>query len=59
VRYDYAHGFFHRDTMKPNGDKEKKHIEMPNLNSAFTFAKQDIEDRWHWYKEQFIKKMKK
>lgn len=58
VRYDCAHGFFHRDLLKPNGDKEKKAIDMPDLNTAFAFARQDIEDRWKWYKEQYIKKMK-
>ena len=58
VRYDCAHGFFHRDLMHPNGDKEKKAIEVPDLKSAFTFAKQDLEDKWEWYKEQYIKKIK-
>ena len=58
VRYDCAHGFFHRDTLKPNGEKEKRAIEMPDLNTAFAFARQDIEDRWKWYKEQYIKRMK-
>lgn len=59
VRYDCAHGFFHRDLLHPNGDKEKKVIDAPDLKYAFTFAKQDLEDRWEWYKEQFIKKIKK
>ena len=45
VRYDCAHGFFHRDTLKPNGEKEKRVVEMPDLNTAFAFARQDIEDR--------------
>jgi len=58
IRYDCAHGFFHRDTLKPNGEKEKKVIEMPDLNSAFAFARQDIEDKWKWYKEQYIKKLR-
>ena len=58
VRYDCAHGFFHRDLLHPNGDKEKKAIDMPDLKYAFTFAKQDLEDKWEWYKEQFIKKLK-
>lgn len=31
---------------------------MPDLNTAFAFARQDIEDRWKWYKEQYIKKLK-
>jgi hypothetical protein len=59
VRYDCAHGFFHRDILHPNGDKEKKVIEAPDLKYAFTFARQDLEDKWEWYKEQFIKKMRK
>ncbi|MFW6275637.1 MAG: DUF7718 family protein [bacterium] len=59
VRYDCAHGFFHRDLLKPNGEKEKKVIDIPDLNTAFTFARQDIEDRWKWYKEQYTKRIKK
>jgi len=59
VRYDCAHGFFHRDLIHPNGDKEKKMIETPDLKYAFSFAKQDLEDKWEWYKEQFLKKIKK
>jgi hypothetical protein len=59
VRYDCAHGFFHRDLLHPNGDKEKKGIETPDLNYALSFARQDLEDKWEWYKEQYIKKLKK
>jgi hypothetical protein len=59
VRYDCVHGFFHRDIIYPNGDKEKKIIDVPDLKYAFSFAKQDLEDRWEWYKEQYIKKIKK
>ena len=32
---------------------------MPDLNTAFSFARQDLEDRWEWYKEQYLKRMKK
>jgi hypothetical protein len=59
VRYDCAHGFFHRDLLHPNGGKEKKVLEVPNLKYAFSFAKQDLEDKWEWYKEQYLKKLKK
>jgi hypothetical protein len=59
VRYDCSHGFFHRDILYPNGEKEKKVIEVPDLKYGFTFAKQDLEDRWEWYKEQYLKKLKK
>jgi len=55
VRYDCAHGFFHRDIISGDGSKEKKIMEVPDLNFALLFARQDIEDRWEWYKEQFIK----
>lgn len=58
VRYDCAHGFFHRDIINPNGSKEKKAIEIKNLNDAFTFARQDLEDKWEWYKENNLKKIK-
>jgi len=59
VRYDCAHGFFHRDIIQPNGDKEKQLIEMDSLKSASKYAEQDLKDRWEWYREQYIKKLKK
>ena len=59
IRYDCAHGFFHRDVLQPNGDKEKQLIEMDSLKSASRYAEQDLKDRWEWYKERYIKKLKK
>ena len=59
VRYDCIHGFFHRDIMKPNGDKEKYVIEIDNLKTASKYAEQDLKDRWEWYRDRFIKRMKK
>ena len=59
VRYDCAHGFFHRDVLKPNGDTEKKEIVIDNLKSASKYAEQDLKDRWEWYKERYLKKVKK
>ena len=59
VRYDCAHGFFHRDVLMPNGDKEKKSIEIDSLINASKYAEQDLKDRWEWYKERYIKKIKK
>jgi hypothetical protein len=58
VRYDCSHGFFHRDLLSPNGTKEKKVINISDLKFALSFARQDIEDRWEWYKEQYLKKFK-
>ena len=34
-------------------------FEMTDLDTAFSFAGQDLEDRWEWYKEQYLKRMKK
>lgn len=59
VRYDCAHGFFHRDVMFPNGDKEKQEIIIDDLKQASKYAEQDLKDRWEWYRERFVKKLKK
>lgn len=59
VRYDLAHGFFHRDFMTPNGEKEKTRIEMPDLKTAATYAEQDIKDKWEFYKTKYMKYLKK
>ena len=59
VRYDCAHGFFHRDILWPNGDKEKQTIEIETLKRASQYAEQDLKDRWEWYRERYIKKLKK
>ncbi len=32
VRYDCSHGFFHRDTISPDGSKEKKVIDVPDAD---------------------------
>jgi hypothetical protein len=34
VRYDMAHNFFHRDVLKPNGEKEKTAIDITGLTEA-------------------------
>ena len=59
VRYDCAHGFLHRDVMFPNGDKEKQVIDFDNLEMALTYAEQDFKDRWGFYKNRYLKKLKK
>lgn len=59
VRYDCSHGFFHRDVMKPNGEKEKQLIAITKLKDALSYAEQDIKDRWEFYKERFTKNLKR
>lgn len=59
VRYDCAHGFFHRDVISPDGSKEKKAVGINDLEAALSYAEQDIKDRWEFYKEKYIKQLKK
>ncbi len=59
VRYDLAHGFFHRDFVSPKGEKEKVRIEITDLKSAASFAEQDIKDKWEFYKAKYLKELKK
>ena len=59
VRYDCAHGFFHRDVIYPNGDKEKQVIEIDKLETALVYAEQDLKDRWDFYKHWYLKRLKK
>ena len=59
IRYDIEHGFFHRDMMTPKGEKIKTPIDISELNSATIFAEQDIKDKWEYYKQGYIKGLKK
>jgi len=58
VRYDCAHGFFHRDEINPKGDPRKTQIIIEDLKLAASYAEQDLKDRWDWYKERYINKLK-
>ena len=59
IRYDCDHGFFHRDVIFPDGTKEKQVIEFDSLETALTYAEQDLKDRWEFYKNRYLKKLKK
>jgi hypothetical protein len=59
VRYDCAHGFLHRDVILTKGKMEKQPLSIANLSDALQYAEQDIKDRWQWYKERYIKGLRK
>ena len=59
VRYDCAHGFLHRDVISPKGTAEKQALSIANLNDALQYAEQDIKDRWQWYKEKYMRGLRK
>ncbi len=54
VRYDCAHGFFHRDVLSLEGEKRKDVITIQDLENSLLFAEQDLKDRWEMYKEDFV-----
>lgn len=49
VRYNYAHGFPHRDLILSNGTKEKEGINETELGKVVIFATKDIKDNWEDY----------
>ena len=59
TRYDCSHGFFHRDILFPKDEKEKQIISISSLEDALNYAEQDIKDRWEFYKERYLKKLKR
>ena len=59
VRYDIEHGFFHRDVMTPKGEKIKTPIEIRELTTATNYAEQDIKDKWEYYKQRYLKGLKR
>ncbi len=58
VRYDCAHGFFHRDIMNPDGTQDKESISIDMLEVAIDYAEQDLKDNWNRYKSNFKTKSK-
>lgn len=58
VRYDTAHGFLHRDELFPDDTQRKTPIDM-DLNAGLTFAQFDLKDRWEFFRDRYIRLMKK
>lgn len=57
VRYDTSHGFFHKDTLHPDGREDKQPLPFPN-KVAFTFAIQDLKATWRWYRAGYEKEIR-
>ena len=55
VRYDTAHGFAHRDLLRPDGSAIKTPLGLGDWNVALTVATDDLKANWRWYREQFLK----
>lgn len=59
VRYDTAHGFTHRDTMRPNEETEKTEISVRSYKEGLNYAMDEIKANWQayrWRYEEWLKK---
>lgn len=58
VRYDTAHGFAHKDILRPSGRAVKIRLAETDYNKAMTFAMKDLQENWPSYKAEFFKSAK-
>lgn len=56
VRYDMAHGFLHRDIMRPDGTQEKSKVTYRTLAEAVTESLNFIEAHWEFYRRIYEEK---
>lgn len=59
IRYDTSHGFAHRDFIHWDERVEKVPITCKDFNEALTFSENDIKANWKFYREQFLKEVKR
>jgi hypothetical protein len=52
VRYDMAHGFVHRDVMRPDGTQRKEKIEL-SIRESIDYATEDISANWLRYRRTY------
>ena len=53
VRFDQAHGFFHRDVMSPTGEQRKTAQPEIDKKLALTQAITDIKQHWRSYRKTY------
>jgi len=53
VRYDEAHGFFHRDVMSPSGKQQKTAQPTGDKKMALAEAIADIKKHWRKYRVKY------
>lgn len=46
VRYDNAHGFWHRDTIHADGTQDKTGVFVGDISTTFTHAIDDLKANW-------------
>ena len=55
VTYDTAHGYAHRDIMRPNEKEEKTRMSVQDNNEAFTIAMEDVVEKRYDYRRRYKK----
>lgn len=53
VRYDEAHGFFHRDVLSPSGKQTKSAESAAEKGLALTQALDDLKRNWRSYRRVY------
>ena len=53
IRYGTAHGFAHRDTMRPNEETEKTEIKVRSHKEGLNYAIDDIKANWQAYRWRY------
>jgi hypothetical protein len=53
VRFDEAHGFFHRDVISPTGEQEKTPRPVSDKGIALTEAITEIKQQWQSYRKAY------
>ena len=53
VRFDEAHGFFHRDIMLPDSKQNKTLLSVSDKNQALTQAIIEIKENWTEYRQRY------
>ena len=53
VRFDEAHGFFHRDVISPTGQQQKIPIMRTDKKLALTEAITEIKQFWRTYRKAY------
>jgi hypothetical protein len=58
VRYDTAHGYAHKDLLRPDGTREKILLGIGDLNEALTLADKDSGENWEKYNDRYLRRLR-
>jgi hypothetical protein len=53
VRFDEAHGFFHRDVIFPTGEQEKTPLPFADKSQTLNETLAHLKKFWRTYRQQF------